>query len=65
MRGPLTNSLKVESKVETLQLTRNLTINIMMLEPKAYPGLRSFFQGVRRGDAEQVVVQPGEIHASN
>jgi hypothetical protein len=27
--------------------------------------LRAFFQAVRNGDAEQVVLQPGEMHASN
>jgi hypothetical protein len=35
------------------------------LEPKFYPALRSFFQTVRTGDGVQIVVQPGEIHASN
>jgi hypothetical protein len=27
--------------------------------------LRNFFQAVRTGDGMQIVVQPGEIHASN
>jgi hypothetical protein len=27
--------------------------------------LRNFFQVVRNGDGEQIVLQPGEIHASN
>jgi hypothetical protein len=58
-------TLKVEKGSGTLRLTRKLTIDVLMLEPKYYPALRNFFQAVRTGDGEQVVLQPGEIHASN
>jgi hypothetical protein len=58
-------SLKVEQSPGSLRLTRKLTIDMLLLESKLYPALRSFFQIVRTGDAEQVVLQPGEIHASN
>jgi hypothetical protein len=27
--------------------------------------LRNFFQTIRTGDGEQIVLQPGEVHASN
>lgn len=58
-------SLKVEPGQGTMRLTRNLTIGIGLLDQKLYGPMRTFFQIVRTGDAEQVVLQPGEIHASN
>jgi hypothetical protein len=57
--------LKVEQSAGTLRLTRKLTIDILLVEQKSYPALRNFFQAVRTGDGEQIVLQPGEIHASN
>jgi uncharacterized protein DUF3857 len=58
-------SLKVEQGHGTLHLTRKLTIGVGILEQKYYAPMRTFFQLVRTGDGEQVVLQPGEIHASN
>jgi len=58
-------SLKVEQNPGSLRLTRKLTIDILQIEPKYYPALRNFFQVVRTGDAEQIVLQPGEVHAGN
>ncbi|MGA7295771.1 MAG: DUF3857 domain-containing protein [Terriglobales bacterium] len=57
--------LNVATTPEGLHLTRNFTIDILLLDPKYYPALRNFFQVVRNGDGEQIVLQPGEIHASN
>ena len=58
-------TLKVEQSAGTLRLTRKLTIDVLLLEQKYYAALRNFFQVVRTGDAEQIVLQPGEIHARN
>jgi hypothetical protein len=58
-------TLKVDPGPGSLRLTRKLTIDILMIEQKYYASLRNFFQVVRTGDAEQIIVQPGEIHASN
>lgn len=58
-------SLKAEQSPGTLHLTRTLTIDVGILEQKYYGPIRTFFQLVRTGDGEQVVLQPGEIHASN
>jgi hypothetical protein len=58
-------SLKVEQSPGTLRLTRKLTIDMLLLDPKYYSSLRNFFQVVRTGDGEQIVLQPGEIHASS
>src|SRR5229473_1419695 len=58
-------SLKVEQSPGTLRLTRKLTIDVLLVQQKYYTALRNFFQAVRTGDGVQVVLQPGEIHASN
>ena len=58
-------TLNVEKSPGTLHLTRRLTIDLLLLEQKYYSALRNFFQVVRTGDGEQIVLQPGEIHASN
>ena len=49
----------------TLHLTRNLDINTLVLDTKYYGALRKFFQTVKTGDEQQIVVQPGGISASN
>ena len=58
-------SLKVEKGPGTVRLTRKLTIDFLLLEQKYYTALRNFFQAVRGGDGQQIVLQPGESHASN
>ncbi len=58
-------TLKVEKSPGTLRLTRRFSVDILLLEVKYYPALRNFFQGVQTGDGAQIVLQPGEIHASN
>ncbi|MDP9338757.1 MAG: DUF3857 and transglutaminase domain-containing protein [Acidobacteriota bacterium] len=55
----------VENKQGTLHLTRNLDIEALTLEPKYYGALRNFFQVVRNGDEQQIVVQPGSAAAAN
>jgi hypothetical protein len=58
-------TLNVEQNAGTLRLTRKLTVNLVMVDQKYYGALRTFFEVVRNGDGEQIVLQPGEIHASN
>jgi hypothetical protein len=58
-------SIKVENGKDTLHLTRKLTVDFLMLEAKYYPALRNFFEVVRTGDEEQIVLQPGVASASN
>jgi hypothetical protein len=57
-------SLKVDQGSGTLHLTRKFTVNFLLLEQKYYTALRNFFQSVRAGDSEQVILQSGESHAS-
>src|SRR4029077_4485685 len=54
-------SLKVENEKGTLHIERRLRRDIISLEQKYYPALRSFYQTVRTGDEEQVVLQPAGI----
>ncbi|HEY4053926.1 MAG TPA: DUF3857 domain-containing protein [Terriglobales bacterium] len=58
-------SLTVTSFGTRLQLTRKLNIDFLFLEQKLYPALRAFFQTVRTGDDEQIVLQPANATASN
>jgi hypothetical protein len=58
-------SLKVENNKGTLHLTRRLNMDLLMVEVKLYPTLRNFFQVVRTGDEQQIVLQPGATAANN
>jgi hypothetical protein len=57
--------LKAENDKSTLHLNRQLSVDLMLLDSKYYPALRNFFQLVRTGDEEQVVLQPIGARASN
>ena len=61
----VTYNLAVEKDGSSLHLTRKITVDLLLLDPKYYSALRNFFQGVRTGDEEQVVLQPGAASASN
>ena len=54
-----------ENKQGTLHLTRTLMIETVMLETKYYSALRDFFQVVRTGDEQQIVLQPGSTSATH
>jgi hypothetical protein len=56
---------KAENKQGTLHLTRKLSVDAITLETKYYGALRNFFQVVRTGDEQQIVLQPGASAASN
>jgi hypothetical protein len=57
--------LKAENEKSTVHLNRQLKVDLLLLDPKYYPALRNFFQLVRTGDEEQVVLQPIGARASN
>jgi hypothetical protein len=57
--------LKTEKDKSTLHVNRKLKVDLLLLEAKYYPALRNFFQVVRSGDEEQVVLQPIGTSASN
>jgi transglutaminase-like putative cysteine protease len=55
----------VEDNKGTLHLTRKLDINILLLETKFYTPLRSFFQIVKKGDEQLIILQPGTAVSAN
>jgi hypothetical protein len=57
--------LKVEDKKSEVHVTRTLRSNLFMLPKENYPALRTFFQVVRSGDDEQIVLQPGTASAAH
>jgi len=57
--------MKAEEKGGSLHLTRNFRSDLMMVPKENYAALRAFFQLVRTGDEEQVVLQPGSSSAGN
>jgi hypothetical protein len=63
--GAVTYNAKVEQSSGALRLTRKMTVDLLLVDQKYYGALRNFFQAVRTSDGVQIVVQPGEIHASN
>jgi hypothetical protein len=58
-------TMAAEDKSGTLHLTRTLRSDMWMVPTENYPALRNFFQLVRTGDEEQVVLQPGSSTAVN
>jgi len=61
----VTYSLKVDKTGTTLHMTRKLSWDFLLLDAKYYPALRDFFQLVRTGDDQQIVLQPAATSASN
>ena len=57
--------LKVDNSNGNVHIYRKLNVDFLMLDKKYYGALRSFFQMVRSGDDEQVVLQPGTANAGN
>jgi len=58
-------ALKAENDKGTVRLTRTLNVDLIILDQKYYPALRNFFQVVRTGDEQQIVLQPSGATASN
>jgi len=51
--------LKVEDEKGTEHITRTLKLDLLGVDVKYYGALRNFYQGVKSGDEQQIVVQPG------
>ena len=58
-------TLKMDGDKRKLHLARTLNVDFLMIDTKYYLALRNFFQIVRTGDEEQIVLQPGTATASN
>jgi transglutaminase-like putative cysteine protease len=58
-------TLKVDNDKGTLHLSRMLNVDLLLVDTKSYPTLRSIFQIVRAGDEQQVVLEPVGATARN
>ena len=58
-------NLKLEDDKGKLHITRTLSIGVLLMDAKYYSALRDFYQTVRTGDEQQIVLQPGVATASN
>jgi hypothetical protein len=56
-------SLKAESQNGDLHLTRTVRFDLMIIPKENYQALRAFFQAVRAGDEEQIMLQPSSTSA--
>jgi hypothetical protein len=56
--------LKAENDKSKVHVERRLSMNVLFLDQKYYPVLRNFYQVVRTGDDEQIVLQPIGARAS-
>lgn len=61
----VTYSLMTDRHGSTLHTTRKLTWDFLLIEAKYYPALRNFFQTVRIGDDQQIVLQSAAASAGN
>jgi len=61
----LVYSLKADENNGTLHIERRLRSDLVMLDPKYYPAVRNFYEAVRTGDEEQIVLQPARLGAGN
>jgi len=61
----LVYTLKVDNEKNRLHLTRKLAVDLLLAETKYYASLRNFFQSVRTGDEEQIVLQPAATVSVN
>jgi hypothetical protein len=58
-------SLKVENNGGQVRVVRKLDLDLVILPSAQYGALRNFYQLVRNGDEEQVLLQPGAASARN
>jgi hypothetical protein len=57
--------LKVDDKKTELHVTRTVRSDLFLVPKDTYPVLRNFFQVVRNGDEQQIVLQPAAVAAAH
>jgi hypothetical protein len=60
----ITYSLTLANDKGSVHLNRTMTIDFLILERQYYSALRTFMQGVKSSDDQQIVLQPGATAAS-
>jgi hypothetical protein len=58
-------NLKVESGAGAVRIVRKLDVDLVMLPAKYYPALRKFYEVIRSGDEQQILLQPPVSSAAN
>lgn len=58
-------TLKIENKSGTLHVSRVLRSDLIMVPKASYSSLRGFYQAVKSGDGQSIVLQPGASAAAN
>lgn len=58
-------SFKVEKDGSRIHLSRKLDLGILFMDQKYYPALRNFFQVVRTGDDQQIILEASSATAKN
>lgn len=58
-------ALSAENSKTGLHLTRKLDVNALEIDPKYYTALRSFYQGVKAADEQQIVLISGTAASGN
>jgi len=57
--------LKVENGSGTVRIVRKFNVDLLLLEAKYYPALRKFYEVIRTGDEQQILLQPALSAAAN
>ncbi len=60
----ITYSLTMSNESGSLRLKRTMTVDFLLLDKKYYTALRTFFQGVKTSDDQQIVLQPAATSAA-
>ncbi len=56
---------EAQNKGGSLHITRQLMMNVLMLDPKYYEALRNFYEQVRTGDEQPVILSSSAASAQN
>jgi len=54
-------SSTVENNKTTLHVVRKFSVKFVLLDPRYYPSLREFYQFVRSGDDQQILLEPATV----
>jgi hypothetical protein len=57
--------LKVENGSGTVRIVRQFNVDLLLLDAKYYPALRKFYEVIRTGDEQQILLQPAVSAAAN
>ncbi len=60
----ITYSMAMADDKGSLRLNRAMTVDFLILDRQYYSALRTFFQGVKTSDDQQIAIQPGTTAAS-